>query len=507
MILKNISIELRKWIEERSFERDMKLKRFVIAALMFAKSGWKRGNPLKVSAIRQVNESESSDRISEQLKPLSLGEVPDDLIDWIRFKLRSRQTQQAFVIWVLERLHDYEKSGQLKLFPEPLVKRQVPPVIKPFSFIELFAGIGGFRIALESRLGGRCVFSSEWNRFSAQTYERWFGHEPDYVGDIRNVSSSDPNERPDIPDHDILTAGFPCQPFSIAGVSKKNSLGHKHGFDCEKQGNLFYSICEIAKDKAPQAMILENVKNLRSHDKGNTWRTIESELKALRTTNERGEEVGYTVDAQIVDAAHFVPQHRERIFIVCFRTDLVGDDYVFEFPQVPSGAKPRFADILDPSPDGKYILTNHLWKYLKEYKKRHEKKGNGFGFGLMKDLNGVSRTLSARYYKDGSEVLIPHQKSDPCVPGKNRNNPRRLTPVEAAHLMGFRLVKSREHIPVSDTQAYTQFGNAVVPDVVEFVGRHVLKVLKKHAPKKTVSKSNKRTQKSKRKTADTLQLI
>ncbi len=326
----------------------------------------------------------------------------------------------------------------------------------PFTFIDLFAGIGGFRLGLQ-RLGGSCVFTSEWDKFSQQTYRKWFGELPH--GDINDIDAAD------IPNHDILAAGFPCQPFSIAGVSKKRSLGMPDGFDCQKQGNLFFRICEIVDEKRPPVLILENVKNLKSHDKRQTWPVIKSELEKL----------DYVVYDRIIDARHWVPQHRERIFIVCFDRNIFGARPDFIFPEPPGGTSPKFRDILeDPSDvdnvDRKYILTAHLWRYLQNYAAKHKAKGNGFGFG-MTDLDGVSRTLSARYYKDGSEVLIPRGKN-----GKAR--PRRLTIVEAAHLMGFReVVSQRDDVPVSDTQAYKQFGNAVVPDVVEAVASQVLRVM------------------------------
>jgi DNA (cytosine-5)-methyltransferase 1 len=319
----------------------------------------------------------------------------------------------------------------------------------PFGFIDLFAGIGGFRIGLEA-IGGTCLFSSEWDKFSQQTYSSWFGEKP--FGDINEVLPKN------IPNHDVLAAGFPCQPFSIAGVSKKRSLGVADGFQCEKQGNLFFKICEIAHAKQTPVLILENVKNLKSHDKKRTWKIIESELT----------ELGYSVFHKVIDAAHWVPQHRERIFIVCFRKSIFGENPEFQFPIEPS-AKPELADILEENPDKKYTLTDHLWNYLQEYKRKHEAKGNGFGFGLVEDFSGISRTLSARYYKDGSEILLSQGK---------RKNPRRLTIVEAARLMGYGdRVQERNDIPVSDTQAYRQFGNSVVPAVVSSVGAQALKLI------------------------------
>jgi DNA (cytosine-5)-methyltransferase 1 len=269
-------------------------------------------------------------------------------------------------------------------------------------------------------------------------------------GDITKIHPSE------IPDHDILAAGFPCQPFSIAGVSKKNSLGRLHGFKCTTQGNLFFNIATIAEIKRPPVLLLENVKNLKSHDQGRTWKTIHDTLHELH----------YAVFADVIDAAGWVPQHRERVYIVCFDKYLFGNEPAFEFP-VPPENSPKFEDILDENPDPKYTLTNHLWGYLQEYAERHREKGNGFGFGLA-DFKSVSRTLSARYYKDGSEILIP----------QSRKNPRRLTPRECQRLMGFPDDPARFPIVVSDTQAYRQFGNAVVPKVASAVVRSILPVLR-----------------------------
>ena len=297
-----------------------------------------------------------------------------------------------------------------------------------FCFIDLFAGIGGLRIAFE-RTGGKCVFSSEYNKFSQETYAANFLEMPE--GDITQI-----NER-HIPDHDILVAGFPCQPFSIAGVSKKKSLGKSHGFLDKTQGTLFFDIVRILRHKRPSAFLLENVKNLTSHDKGNTFQIISETLHNL----------GYEIFYQVLDGKYYTPQHRERIFIVGFDRMLYGNNIPFVFPDIPK-MTPRLKDILEKRVDPKYTLTDHLWDYLQRYAEKHKKKGNGFGFG-MADLNGVTRTLSARYYKDGSEILIPQR-------GKN---PRRLTPRECARLQGF---PDDYKIVVSDTQAYRQFGNSVV---------------------------------------------
>ena len=314
-----------------------------------------------------------------------------------------------------------------------------PYIARPYRFIDLFCGIGGFRIAFE-KAGGECVFSSDYDKFSQQTYEANFGERPH--GDINQV------EVMDIPTHDILCAGFPCQPFSIAGVSKKNSLGRLHGFDDVKQGNLFFSIADILDHHRPTAFVLENVKNLKGHDKGKTFAVIKDTLESV---------LGYTIYTKIIDAKAVVPQHRERIFIVGFR-----EKRDFEFPVFPNEG-PLLGSILEPRPDPKYTLTDHLWNYLQNYAAKHQAAGNGFGFGLVTEKD-TTRTLSARYYKDGSEILIAQR-------GKN---PRRLTPRECARLMGY---PDDYRLVVSDTQAYRQFGNSVVVPVVERIAKAVMETL------------------------------
>lgn len=324
-----------------------------------------------------------------------------------------------------------------------------PPVKDPeFTFIDLFAGIGGFRIAFQEQ-NGKCVFSSEWNKYAQKTYEANFGEVP--FGDITQISENQ------IPDHDILLGGFPCQPFSIAGVSKKNALGREHGFLDKTQGTLFFDIARIIDAKRPKAFLLENVKNLKSHDKGNTYKVIVETL----------EKMDYHVFSRILDARHYVPQHRERIFIAGFSREHFADDLDFVFPEPPEN-QAVFKDILERKPDPKYTLTNHLWSYLQEYAKKHKAKGNGFGFGLT-DLNGIARTLSARYYKDGSEILIPQGK------GKN---PRRLTPEECKRLMGFPEEYNIKDIGVSDTQLYKQFGNSVAVPVVQAMAEAMMKTIR-----------------------------
>ncbi|MCY4023187.1 MAG: DNA (cytosine-5-)-methyltransferase [Anaerolineaceae bacterium] len=308
--------------------------------------------------------------------------------------------------------------------------------------IDLFAGIGGMRLAF-GRVGAHCVFSSEWDRFAQQTYAANFGgacaETP--FGDIRDIDVAD------IPDHDVLLAGFPCQPFSIAGVSKKKSLGRAHGFGDRTQGNLFFEIARILEAKRPPALLLENVRNLKTHDGGRTFRIIRAELQRL----------GYRVHHRVLDAQGYVPQHRQRIFIVGFRRDL-WPDLGFSFPDPPAQG-PSLADILEAQVDGKYTLSDKLWQYLQAYTEKHRRRGNGFGFGLVDPARDrITRTLSARYYKDGSEILIK----------QGGRNPRRLTPRECARLMGF---PDDFVIPVSDTQAYRQFGNSVVVPLVEDIAR------------------------------------
>ena len=322
-----------------------------------------------------------------------------------------------------------------------------PPIDKPkFTFIDLFAGIGGFRLAFQS-LGGKCVFTSEYNYFAQKTYEANYGEVP--FGDITKI---DENE---IPDHDILIAGFPCQPFSIAGVSKKNALGRSHGFKDLTQGTLFFDLARILEAKKPKTFLLENVKNLVSHDSGKTFEVISKTLY----------ELGYKIYPQVLDGKYFVPQHRERIVIVGFLEEEFKGKETFRFPEMPAPVH-KLADILEPNPDPKYTLTNKLWEYLQNYSEKHKAKGNGFGFGLT-NLNGISRTLSARYYKDGSEILIPQR-------GKN---PRRLTPRECARLQGY---PDKFIIPVSDNQAYRQFGNSVVVPLMKAVARNLVTELQIH---------------------------
>ncbi|MFZ4535008.1 DNA (cytosine-5-)-methyltransferase [Propionivibrio sp.] len=331
-----------------------------------------------------------------------------------------------------------------------------------FNYIDLFAGIGGIRMAFEG-LGGRCVFTSEWDSYAQKTYAENFPGGHAINGDITQIDAAE------IPDHDLLLAGFPCQPFSIAGVSKKNALGRAHGFACETQGTLFFDVARIIQTKRPRAFLLENVKNLVSHDKGRTFDVI---CRTLR------DELGYHIHYRVIDGAHFVPQHRERILIVGFREAV---DFDFDALPLPAKGQRKLAEILHKTDgsepqlpwdgerffnhtanriDQKYTLTDKLWAYLQAYAAKHRAAGNGFGFGLAYP-DSVTRTLSARYYKDGSEILVYQGEGV---------NPRRLTPRECARLMGF---PDSFRIPVSDMRAYRQFGNSVVVDVM----RHVAKLM------------------------------
>lgn len=321
-----------------------------------------------------------------------------------------------------------------------------PPENPKFTFIDLFAGMGGFRLGMQAQ-GGKCVFSSEWNKFAQKTYFANYGEMP--FGDITKESTKAfiPNK------FDVLCAGFPCQPFSIAGVSKKRSLGRETGFKDKTQGTLFFEVADIINRHRPKAFYLENVKNLTSHDKGRTFKVITETL----------EELNYSIHYKVIDGKHYVPQHRERIMIVGFDKNLYHGEENFKFPEdgEPINA---IKDILLPNPDPKYTLTDKLWDYLQNYAVKQKAKGNGFGYGLV-DMNGITRTLSARYYKDGSEILIP----------QNKKNPRRLTPRECARLMGY--PDSYILDAVSDVQGYRQCGNSVVVPLITAVSEQLVKAM------------------------------
>ena len=394
-----------------------------------------------------------------------------------------------------------------------------------FRFIDLFAGIGGIRKGFDE-IGGQCVFTSEWNSYSRKTYlaNHYVGEEElDYflkpaddqhekhqgMMDIQSITLSQKDDATEkeisesihrhIPDHEVLLAGFPCQPFSLAGVSKKNSLGRAHGFECETQGTLFFDVERILEVKRPKFFVLENVKNLKNHDKGNTFavivRTLHRQGYWLADISDEGRtENGIDIEAAIqkvrkrtsepviVDGKQFLPQHRERVVLVGVRND-VNHEGLSLRNIMPAEQTPALNQILLDEVDPKYTLTEHLWNYLFNYALKHQRKGNGFGFGLVDpaDENAVTRTLSARYHKDGSEILINHlglsagdlqeENFD-----KSHRTPRRLMPRECARLMGFEKLEDERQahdkdfvIPVSDTQAYRQFGNSVVVPVFRAV--------------------------------------
>lgn len=441
--------------------------------------------------ISKVLEIYDQKYVAELLRKVGKNEWSRETLNrWINGKCNPKQLTSA------------EETLLRKMLPEP-------PEHHPnytFRFIDLFAGIGGIRKGFEN-IGGQCVFTSEWNKEAVRTYKaNWFNDELNHKFnlDIREVTLSDRDDvseveaynhiSKNIPDHDVLLAGFPCQPFSLAGVSKKNSLGRAHGFECEAQGTLFFDVARIIKSKKPAIFVLENVKNLKSHDKGKTFKVI------METLDELGYEVadaGVTGsdDPKIIDGKHFLPQHRERIVLVGFRRDLnIHNDFTLRninrfYPQ----NRPTFGELLDHDVDDKYILTPRLWEYLYNYAKKHAAKGNGFGFSLVdpKNPDSIARTLSARYHKDGSEILIDRGwdkavgEIDFSHPANQKNRPRRLTPHECARLMGFEKAGGRPfRIPVSDTQAYRQFGNSVVVPVFEAVARllepYIQKAVKRH---------------------------
>lgn len=340
-----------------------------------------------------------------------------------------------------------DNPGEYNLFSD-FFKVPFPDPEEPkFTFIDLFAGMGGFRLAMQAQ-GGKCVFSSEWNKYAQKTYLANFGEMP--FGDITKDITKNyiPKE------FDILCAGFPCQPFSIAGVSKKKSLGRETGFKDKTQGTLFFDVADIIGRHRPKAFFLENVKNLVSHDRGNTFKVIKGTLEELR----------YSVHYLVMDGQTYVPQHRERIMIVGFNRDLFNGEENFSFPEQKQATR-SIKEILVPDIDDKYTLSDKLWSYLQNYAEKHRAKGNGFGFGMV-DLNGISRTLSARYYKDGSEILIPQGD------GKN---PRRLSPRECARLMGYPDEYRLDQ--VSDVQAYRQCGNSVVVPLITAVSEQLVKTM------------------------------
>ena len=329
-----------------------------------------------------------------------------------------------------------------------------------FTFVELFAGIGGFNLGLRAA-GGTNLLASEWDKFALATYKNWYPEVPIAEGDVRNL-----NFDTDIPDHDLLAAGFPCQPFSLAGVSKKNSLGRSHGFQDVNQGNLFFTIAEIARVKRPKVVFLENVKNLLNHDRGNTWTRIQEIFN----------DIDYLVTSSVINAKAWVPQSRERIYIVAFDKHRFSTERIqqFAFPKVESREGPKLSSVLESNQLSELELSPKLWAYLQDYAEKHRLRGNGFGYQIA-DKSGVSRTLSARYHKDGSEILISEDSLD---------RPRRLSVEEAKRLMGFNteFEKYLTHdrgfeTVVSKTQAYRQLGNAVVPRAIYEIAKNIKMVL------------------------------
>lgn len=430
-----------------------------------------------------VRDQEGLQLINELLEIYDQGFIAKTLND-LGFDSWCRESINRWVKGKADRKLSHGEFEHLKsLLPKPFQETG-----HEFRFIDLFAGIGGIRRGFEE-IGGKCVLTSEWNKYAVRTYKANHYSDSEHVfnEDIREITLSDREDVSEedaydhidkiIPDHDVLLAGFPCQPFSIAGVSKKNSLGRAHGFECNTQGTLFFDVARIIQAKQPAAFLLENVKNLKSHDKGRTFKVI---LEALDELGYEVADVNYegSHDPKIIDAKNFVPQHRERIVLVGFRRDLnvhkgfTLKDIKKHFPE----RVPTFGDILEPEAevDDKYILTPKLWQYLYNYAAKHKAKGNGFGFGLT-GRNDVARTLSARYYKDGSEILVDRGWDmdagfeDMINQG---NRPRRLTPKECARLMGFdEPGESNFKVPVSDTQAYKQFGNSVAVPVFRAVAK------------------------------------
>ena len=349
---------------------------------------------------------------------------------------------------------EVRESGQQPSFDFAFDDLPFPPPLNPkFKFIDIFAGIGGFRIAMQSN-GGKCVFSCEWDKYAQQTYAANFGEVP--YGDIRKIDEKE------IPDHDVLCAGFPCQPFSLAGVSKKNSMGRKHGFEDETQGTLFFELARIIKYKRPKAFFLENVKNLFRHDKGQTFEIIRRTLE---------EELGYVINYKIVDGKNWVPQHRERLFIVGYDPKQIKiSKSEIIIPDKPENKDEyrELADIVIPKVDDMYTLGQGTWDTLVRHKAHHADAGNGFGYGMHSmpiKLGEVTRTISARYHKDGAEILIDQK-------GKL---PRRLTVEEAMQLQGYD--PKAYKFPVSNCQAYKQIGNSVVVPAVQAVAKEIAAII------------------------------
>ena len=309
-----------------------------------------------------------------------------------------------------------------------------------FTFVDICAGIGGMRIAFEN-LGGKCVFSSEWDKFCQITYQENFNETP--FGDITKISMKN------IPKHDILIAGFPCQPFSKSGLAIRAKLNRVNGMDDKEQGQIFFRLTKIIRSKKPKAVFFENVPRLLSINQGKEFQVILHEMKKL----------GYSCNYKVINSENVVPQRRERLYMV-----FIKGKTIFNFPEMPN-LNTALKSILERRVEEKYTLSDNTWNWLQSHAKKHAKKGNGFGY-RMANRKKTTCTLSARYGKDGSEILIPQRNK----------NPRKLNPRECARLMGF---PDDFIIPVSDTQAYKQFGNSVVISVVYLIGYEILMSIKK----------------------------
>ncbi|QPT39410.1 DNA-cytosine methyltransferase [Oligella ureolytica] len=441
----------------------------------------------------------------ELIKELSSIYDQQFLADYLNKQPNSNWTRETINRWLKGKAAPKLSKLEYDYLEELLPKPKVSLEDCDFTFIDLFAGIGGIRKGFEEQ-NGYCVFSSEWDKFARRTYKANFACDHafhTFNEDIRDITlsmdSSISEEEAykhidiNVPNHDILLAGFPCQPFSLAGVSKKNSLGAKHGFECSTQGTLFFDVARIIAAKKPIAFVLENVKNLKSHDRGKTFKVIIETLTELGYEVADAEHTGPN-DPKIINGSHWVPQNRERIVLIGFRKDL-NIHNGFSLKDLPKPTtSPVLGDILEDADkvDDKYILTPNLWKYLFNYAEKHRAKGNGFGYGLV-GPDERARTLSARYHKDGSEILID-RGWDFSKDFENEANmakrPRRLTPLECSRLMGLSSPQGSEFkIPVSDTQAYKQFGNSVVSPMFSAIAKFIKPRIMQVKKQNTMAKS------------------
>ncbi|MBL6446738.1 DNA (cytosine-5-)-methyltransferase [Fulvivirga sp. 29W222] len=365
----------------------------------------------------------------------------------------STSFKKSAIKYIVERIPEITKANEFDYQYLVPFKWDIPfpsPANLKFRFIDLFAGIGGFRIALQN-LGGKCVFSSEIDNSAKQTYEQNFGEYP--FGDLRdftgeNISDDELNRL--IPDHEILAAGFPCQPFSLAGVSARNHLGLAHGFEDENQGNLFFDIARIISIKKPQVVFLENVKNFKTHDGGKTFETVKSILE---------DELQYDFHYEVINAEKWVPQKRERFFMVCFKKE----NKNFTFPQRENEPR-KLKEILESDVPKEFTISNKLWEGHQRRTKNNLERGTGFT-AFTANLEKPSNTIVARYGKDGKECLIPQVGL----------NPRKLTPRECARLQGY---PENYILPSSNAAAYRQFGNSVAVPVIQSIAENIIKTVK-----------------------------